>query len=1517
MKIKKECTLTILILILIILNLNYTQFYPKAKFSEDQFLEFPLTANSDSILFNNFTYEWNAIMNDNPFLFYAGIENYTNLGGNVYRCNESIRFQYNPPDNDYRDVNSSTRHFPTSFYWGNDKHDWVWIFKNTTINTKNIPIATFQAGGPETEHLFNVTGESVVNLNSNSYNVWVLEDSAGSIASYEKNTGILISGTFYFLGAQTWTITMNKTNVNIPTNDNPPILNNPEVSPTMGDLTTEFSFTVNYSDPENNLPTDINVIMNDTIYPMEKQNSSDVNYRDGVIYEYKTFLSNGTYQYFFNASDGRFSTNTSVYSGPDVSYNNIFIPTLSDISLYPLLGYNTSTLFQYRVKYSDLDNNPPIYVNLTINNTIYSMQKEDSLDLNYMDGSFYEFEIFLNETGHYIYNFSTSDGENNINLPSTGFYYNPNVTLHNLNEVDIGWVISHEETSNATYSNFLTDATNLGAISKEYYQKIDPYLLNPFEILIIEEGGNSWKENELNILKKWVENGGRLIILGDDRDDAQSSVSNIFNVSYGDYSGSGGSSTQIYHPHYLTAGVNSIVFGPERATIDLDASDPSLNIIVNSSDGTPQACLLELGFGKVLWVIDEILENTWILEGDNRLFGLNVLRWMGEIKTNDYVPSFSNPSFNPTTGNSTTFYTFSVNYTDEDNRGPIFINVSINQDSFSMVKQEPNDYNYKDGVIFKYTTTLQNGTHQFYFNASDGVYEIYSSIMAGPLVGYINNFDPQLTLGGVSPEIGFEHSVFKFQVNYSDRDNNAPKYVNAIIDDIPYSMEKEDYLDNYFIDGVIYHFETNLSIGMHEYYFNTSDAERSTSTGIKSGPIVYVSPLIGKNIAWITTHGELSSTSYTKLLNDAIYMGAAVTNFNSMINTTTLQNFDIIVISDGGTGWSSEELSAVEKWVINGSSILILGDERDASQVSVSSMFNLYYSTQTGTSGNSSQIYGPHNVTYGVSTVYFPYPESTISPISNKYLTPLINDRNGRLTIGSLQYGTGRIMWVVEDCFIDSQIMKVDNNLLSNNSWIWLADTTLNNNTPTISEGSVNPSAGNSRTIFDFYLNYTDPDGGGPVFVNITINGTNYLMTKQNQYDFNFTSGIIYNFSIQLSPGIYYYYFNVSDGKFNASYPIDALSLSVSSVNLESPIFIDTIVDPYLGFGNTTIFTFQAIYQDFDNTPPNYLRISIDENQYDMVKFDPFDLSYHDGVIYQFQIILELGEHTYSIKAFDGVYTINNPASGTHLGPIVVEETPLSSKKIGWISNHGEDNYNNYAVYLNDAVALGATFTEITETITLEILLEYDICIVGEGGMSWSEAELNALAQWVYSGKSLFIIGDTRDASMVSVSNKFDAYYKAYSSSIYYTSNFSQPHTLTNGLRQLYTYPYTALDEATSTSNLVKLVRDKNGELIVATLAHGGGKVTWICDDDILRNDIINEVDNRLFANNTWLWAIEVTPTSIDGEEDNLMLIIIIGSSSVGAGVIIGVMIFIRKRKKSKNVELIDRIVDDIQDKKT
>lgn len=1515
-KLKKCKYILTIFLILIILNLIYIPFFPSTTIKRDQHLKYPLTANSDSILFDNFTYDWYAIMNNNPSLFYTGQENYSYISGNTFRCDERIRYQFSPWEFYSRDVNNLTRHFPNSTYWGDDKYDWLWIFRNTTINTTDIPIAIIETGLPEDERFFNVTGEANINLDGNIYNVWILEDDIGSVANYEKNTGLLINGTFIHGGTQTWTIKMTNTSAEIPTNDYSPVLDTPQVSPVIGNLTTEFLFTVNYSDADNNLPEVINTIINLTSYPMVKQNPLDSDYVDGVIYEYRTFLTNGTYVCFFNASDGLYNTSTGVLIDPKVYYNNSFSPILSESSVNPLLGYNVSTLFEYRVKYSDSDNNPPKYVNVTINNTIYSMNKENLTDMNYMDGVLYTFETLLNEPGYYVYNFSTSDGENIANLPSSGFYYNPNVTLHNLNGIDIGWITTHGETSNTTYSTFLTDAINLGATAKEFDQHINPYLLFPFEMLMIEEGGDSWSSKELNNLKNWVENGGRLIIIGDNRDDAQTSVSNIFNVKYSEYFGVTGTSNQIFQPHYLTVNVDSIRFGTQGSSVDLGISNPALQVLINSSDGTPQVCLLEVGFGKVLWIIDEIVENPLVLQEDNQIFGQNALRWMGEVKVNDYVPSFSNPDFDPSGGDTTTTFNFSVIFTDEDNKGPIYINVTLNQDSYPMVKQDPNDFNYKDGVLYQFITTLQNGTYQYYFNASDGDNEINTLPMVGPNVNYINLNAPQLTLGSVSPAMGFTNTVFKYQVNYSDADNNEPLYVNVVIDGAPYLMEKQDTYDNYYIDGTIYEYETLLNDGSHSYHFNATDGERTTSTGSSFGPIVYTAPLTNKSIAWIRTHGELSNSSYTKILNDAREMGATIKTFTSVVNASTLKGFDIIVVNEGGASWNSNELNILKEWIINGSSILILGDERDASQVSVSSAFKVFYSTLAGTSGNSSQILSPHDVTFGVSTVFFPFPESTISSTSNRYITPLINDRNDHLIVASLQYGSGRALWVADDCFTNSEVSKVDNNLLSNNTWIWLANTSHNYNTPIINNVEVDPITGDSRTLFNFKLNYSDPDGSGPIFVNVTINGIRYLMTKLIESNYDFKSGIVYNFTIQLSPGVYDYYFNISDGKFDTSYPMGVLELTVTSVNLEAPSLLATSVTPYLGFGDSASFSFLTTYLDSDNTPPNYVRIYIDDIQYTMIKLDTNDLSYYDGVVYQFQTTLDLGEHTYSIEAFDGIYTVINPPSGAHFGPIVVENDFLSPKKIGWIRSHGEYNYLDFSIYINDAIALGATIEEITDVITFNVLKEYDILIVSEGGNSWTEEELNSLTRWVSSGRPLFLIGDDRDDSIVSVSNNFGVYYKAYFGPDAYTSDIHQPHILTNGLNQIYTIPLASIDELLSTSDIVPLIRDITGELLVTTLDYGSGTVTWICNDVILKNLHINEADNRLFANNTWLWAMEPVPSIIDGEEDNLMLIIIIGSSSVGAGVI-GVIIYTRKRKKSKDVELIDRIVDDIQDKKT
>ena len=92
------------------------------------------------------------------------------------------------------------------------------------------------------------------------------------------------------------------------------------------------------------------------------------------------------------------------------------------------------------------------------------------------------------------------------------------------------------------------------------------------------------------------------------------------------------------------------------------------------------------------------------------------------------------------------------------------------------------------------------------------------------------NQPPTLSNGSVSPLSGYLDTVFQFNVTYTDADNNAPAYVNVIIDGFPHNMTKQDNSDNDYTDGCIYEYPTKLSKGFHYYSFETSDGINTTST---------------------------------------------------------------------------------------------------------------------------------------------------------------------------------------------------------------------------------------------------------------------------------------------------------------------------------------------------------------------------------------------------------------------------------------------------------------------------------------------------------------------------------------------------------------------------------------------------------------------------------------------------------------------------------------------------------------
>lgn len=193
-----------------------------------------------------------------------------------------------------------------------------------------------------------------------------------------------------------------------------PILSNPELIPVSGPITQNFTFKINYKDLNNESPNYVKLYLNDSIYDMNKEDSSDHNYVDGSIYSYNLYLSKGTYEYYYTTSDG---TNTTRYplnqnlTGPIVINTN---PDLANPLVIPSTG-DIGTKFNFSVIYFDLNNDSPEFIHVHIEDEVYNLVKLNTSDNDYTNGVIYNRTIQIDEAGTYNYYFNAYDGENTTN----------------------------------------------------------------------------------------------------------------------------------------------------------------------------------------------------------------------------------------------------------------------------------------------------------------------------------------------------------------------------------------------------------------------------------------------------------------------------------------------------------------------------------------------------------------------------------------------------------------------------------------------------------------------------------------------------------------------------------------------------------------------------------------------------------------------------------------------------------------------------------------------------------------------------------------------------------------------------------------------------------------------------------------------------------------------------------------------------------------------------------------------
>jgi len=147
------------------------------------------------------------------------------------------------------------------------------------------------------------------------------------------------------------------------------------------------------------------------------------------------------------------------------------------------------------------------------------------------------------------------------------------------------------------------------------------------------------------------------------------------------------------------------------------------------------------------------------------------------------------------------------------------------------------------------------------------------------------------------------------------------------------------------------------------------------------------------------------------------------------------------------------------------------------------------------------------------------------------------------------------------------------------------------NSPPTLSDGYVTPSSGDTSTIFYYYVTYTDPDDDMPTISYVYIDGSPCMMTALK------VCSVKFYYSTTLSEGSHNYYFYFDDGHGHAvrlpssgvySGPVVSLPpenrppnppTNLAQFKDGSPIEVGAVIDPvYIG----PIFAFEGEVSDPD-----------------------------------------------------------------------------------------------------------------------------------------------------------------------------------------------------------------------------------------------------------------------------------------------------------------------------------------------